>query len=206
MDSNHNGVGPDEVDEEITTSLVRYDEVRQWIVLLNEFTVQELADTMVVSFAVAERFTWAAYWHGIIEETEVARTFVDQDGTEWDDIVFRHKPLPPGPREHFTRPPEWRATPGCYDLAPIRGFPVRIRSDRDTRRKMASDMSARHRLALQEKRWKDMQLKKQKRLEQQKERQRDKDEHRNRNRSGEPVVLGKGGTNKPKKKEGRKTK
>jgi hypothetical protein len=125
---------------------VTYSEVRDWATWLQIFTVSDLADAMAVDDAVADRAVRALLWHGICE----VNGLVDSRG----ERIVSYVPLPPGPREHYTEAPEW-ATCEQEILSP-RGMPVRIRSDRDTRRKLAGDMSARHRLLLQEKRYQAM--------------------------------------------------
>lgn len=110
---------------------VTYAEVRQWIVWLQTFTVSDVADAMGVEYEVADQFVFAAEIHGIIENTGDT-----VNGREWgDEVIFSHVPLPPGPNNAFTYPPEWKVTPGVYDLAPRnRGMPIRIRTDKDARR------------------------------------------------------------------------
>lgn len=117
-----------------------YSEIRDWSVWLQCFTVSDLADAMGVDHEVAQRGIDALLWHGICW----ADGFVDSRG----ERIIMYVPLPAGPREHPHEAPEWR-TCDMQILSP-RGMPVRIRSDRDTRQKMAGDMSARRRLKEQE--------------------------------------------------------
>src|SRR5688500_10751486 len=110
---------------------VTYEEVRMWCRWLQVFTVSDMANALGSSYEVADGFIFAAEIHGIITDTG---DYVN--GREWgDEAIYEYVPLPPGPKEAFTYPPEWRITPGVYDLAPRnRGMPIRIRSDKDARR------------------------------------------------------------------------
>lgn len=111
-----------------------YAEARSWIDWIRVFTVSDLADTMVVDWNVAEQFTKAASWHGIIFDTG------DVDRGE---IIWEYVPLPPGPTHHPHGPIEWKDTPGIGELAPrTRGMPIRIRSERDMRRILSTSGAA----------------------------------------------------------------
>lgn len=140
-----------------TGSGVTYSEVRDWAVWLNLFTAEHLADSMGVDTSIGERAIRALLWHGICEDTG-----------SWINgyPLIQYKPLPPGPNDHYTYPPEWRTCE--MEIIEPRGMPIRIRSDRDTRRKMAGDMSARRRLKLQEERYQAMVRAQQERAEKQK--------------------------------------
>jgi hypothetical protein len=110
-----------------------YAEARWWFVYLRVFTPSDLADAMAVSDEVAERFIRAAVWHGIVIDSGGS-----VNGTGPPENIFEWKPLPVGPRRHYTHAPEWKITPGCYDLAPVRGMPVRLRSERDQRKSLST--------------------------------------------------------------------
>lgn len=113
---------------------VNFAEARDWIVLLHTFTVSELADCMLIDHAVAQRYVFAAEFWGIIENT---KDYVN--GTEAGyEALYSYVPLPPGPRFHPHRSPEWLSTPGCYSLAPRRGMPVRLRNERELRRTLST--------------------------------------------------------------------
>lgn len=128
-----------------------YAEARTWFVYLGIFTSTDLADDMAIHPELARRFIVAGLWHGILEDTGDSI-----NGRGPRESIYRWKPLPPGPREHFTRQPEWKTTPGCYDMAPAnRGMPVRIRNDRDTRR-LLSTPGSRHKMKLSEERHRKM--------------------------------------------------
>ena len=125
-----------------------YSEARDWFVYLDVFTATDLADDMGIHPDVAERFIAAGIWHGIIMDTG-GRI----NGRGPSEPVYQYVPLPPGPRFHPHHPPEWRNTPGCYSEAQATGLPVRIRSDRDTRR-LLSTPGSRHLMKLREKAYK----------------------------------------------------
>jgi hypothetical protein len=142
---------------------VTYSEVRQWIYWLRLFTASDLADAMGVPYEVADQFMFAAEIHGIIENTGDL-----VNGREWgDEEIYSYVPLPPGPTRAFTHIPEWRTTPGVYDLAPFRGMPIRIRSSEDARRH-GSLPGQGHRWRLAEKRYAKMQEARAERAEKQK--------------------------------------
>lgn len=142
---------------------VTYTEVRQWIYWLQVFTTSDLADAMGTTYDVADSFVFAAEVHGIIENTGDS-----VNGREWgEEAIFAWVPLPPGPRRAFTRIPEWRTTPGVYDLAPRRGFPIRIRTDKEARRHGALPGQG-HQYRLREKRFSKMEDAKRERAEKQK--------------------------------------
>jgi hypothetical protein len=126
-----------------------YAEARTWFVYLNTFTATDLADDMAIHPELASRFIVAGLWHGIIEDTGDSI-----NGRGPRESIYRYVPLPAGPREHPTRPPEWRSTPGCYELARATGMAVRIRSDRDSRR-LLSTPGARHKMKLREQRYRE---------------------------------------------------
>lgn len=104
-----------------------------WFVWLRVFTPSELADSMGVDDVVAERFIHAAIWHGIVLDSGDSI-----NGSGPPERIYEWKPLPAGPRNHFTHAPEWKITPGCYDLAPVRGMPIRIRTEREMRKIMST--------------------------------------------------------------------
>lgn len=109
-----------------------YAEFRWWVQQLQAFTPSEMAQVMAIHPDLSQRFVAAGIWHGMIEDTGISL-----NGIGPEESLYRHVALPPGPTHHPTHwQPEWRAgvTPGCYSLAPLRGMPVRIRTDRDARR------------------------------------------------------------------------
>lgn len=140
-------------------SVVTYAEVRQWVVWLRVFTASELADVMAIDVEVAQRFIRAAEWHGMIEDTEISFNGVGPEETLW-----QWTPLPPGPTHHFHfYVPEWRDTSiGCYELAPVRGMPIRIRS-RD--RKGESTPGQAHRIKMKNRAYEREKLAREKRAE-----------------------------------------
>lgn len=141
---------------------VTYAEVRQWIYWLRLFTTSDLADAMGVNYEVADQFVFAAEIHGIILDTGDTL-----NGKEWgDEPIFSYKPLPNGPRFAFTYPPEWRTTTGVYELAPVRGRPIRIRTNEDARRH-GSLPGQGHQYRLREKRYARMEDAKRERAEKQ---------------------------------------
>jgi hypothetical protein len=119
-----------------------YSEVRDWAYWLQHFTARDLADAMGVDQTIGERGVLALLHQGICTNGGYTRS---------GESVISYVPLPPGPSEHPTEAPEWR-TCDTEILSP-RGMPVRIRSDRDTRRKLAGNMSARRHLIMQERRY-----------------------------------------------------
>jgi hypothetical protein len=121
-----------------------YAEARWWFRWLDTFTPTDLAEDMGIHPELAERFIAAGLWHGIIMDSG------DRiNGRGPPESIYHYVPLPAGPREHPTYPPEWRTTPGCYELAPVRGYAVRIRTDRDSR-KLLSTPGSRHKMKLRE--------------------------------------------------------
>lgn len=121
-----------------------YAEFRQWVVWLRAFTPSEIAEVMAIHPELAERFIKAGLWHGMIEDTEIRL-----NGIGPEEAMYRWTPLPPGPTQHPHFEPEWKSTPGCYSLAPIRGMPVRIRTDKDARR-AGSKPGEGHRMRMRE--------------------------------------------------------
>lgn len=113
---------------------VNFAEARDWIVLLHTFTVSELADCMMIDSTVAQRYVFAAEFWGIIENTH---DYVNGTPAGYE-ALYSYVPLPPGPRFHPHRLPEWKATPGCYSIAMARGTPVRLRNERDLRRTLST--------------------------------------------------------------------
>jgi hypothetical protein len=137
-----------------------YSEARWWFVWLDTFTPSMLADDMGIHPDLAERFVAAGLWHGIIESTGDSI-----NGRGPREAIYRYKPLPAGPRFHPHHLPEWKATPGCYSLAQATGMPVRIRSDRDTRR-LLSTPGSRHLMKLRESAYRKQEEARQKAVEQ----------------------------------------
>jgi hypothetical protein len=61
--------------------------------------------------------------------------------------IYSFVPLPPGPKEHPVESPEWRTTPGVYDLAPERGRPV-VLDNRERDMRIMAIPGARQRLKM----------------------------------------------------------
>jgi hypothetical protein len=132
---------------------VTYDEIRWWAIYLDTFTASDLADAMGVDVSFGEKGVKALLWHGICEDT----------GEELDgpfglpERVISYIPLPPGPKEHETKPPEWRSTPGCYELAPVRGMPIRLIDNTERRNQMQGTGGARLRVKQKDRAYERMQ-------------------------------------------------
>jgi hypothetical protein len=113
---------------------VTYNEVRRWARWLGVFTYEELADALHVHPEVGRRMVKALIYHGICEDTGDLLPALEGDG---EIAVIEYIPIPWRIWPRDKRPPEWKSTPGCYELAPVRGLPVRIRSDKKHGRQMA---------------------------------------------------------------------
>lgn len=115
---------------------VTYAEVRAWSVILQVFTISDLAYSMAISEEIAERGIRALLYHGIVESTG-----------DWIDSqeILRYVPLPPGPNEHETGTPPWMLWPCGSEILSPRGLRVRIRTQRDQRGTMSTP-GARRRL------------------------------------------------------------
>lgn len=87
---------------------VTYAECRWWARHLEVFTAHDIADAMLADHAVGERAVKALLYHGIIEGSG---DFVNSNGSGPQEI-FHYVPLPAGPREHRTLPPEWHPAAG----------------------------------------------------------------------------------------------
>ena len=130
-----------------------YDEARFWTVWLRVFTVRDLADSMAVTPESLRGFLIGMERHGTVT------SMGSLDGTgEFESIVYEWVPLPPGPSEHPNGPlPEQMARQyGAYELAPERGYPVRIRTERDQRKSMSTP-GARGHIKRREERYQKMQ-------------------------------------------------
>lgn len=111
---------------------VTYAEVRAWIVWLKVFTISELADVMAVHYDVAAQFTHAAMWNRIIDDTGDRINGSDVG----EEVIWQYVPLPPGPREHFTRTPPEQIL-GYTDIISPRGITQMLLSDRERRQSMS---------------------------------------------------------------------
>lgn len=142
---------------------VTYAEVRDWAWWLQLFTVDDLADSMMCDRSIAQRGINALLWHGICFDT----------GEEIDgDPVISYVPLPPGPREHPTRAPEWRTC--VQDLVPPdRGKPVRLVDNTKRRDAMQGTGGARVRIRQRDKAYEAMEAAKQTRRERQAKKRQD---------------------------------
>jgi hypothetical protein len=129
-----------------TNMQVTYQETLSWAVHLRVFTIRDLADAMYVTEDSIGQFIIGLIFNGSVEEIDSV------NGRGEAEVVYRWVPLPPGPTHHPTRLPEWIITPGCGSLAPRRGMPVRIRTDRETRRLMSTP-GAGHKMRLREQRY-----------------------------------------------------
>jgi hypothetical protein len=99
-----------------------YTEARLGFTILRVFTPSDLADLLGTDTELASRFIHAGCLHGILTDLDVSI-----NGSGPAEGLYEWKELPPGPTHHFTREPEWKSTPGCYELAPRnRGLPVRL--------------------------------------------------------------------------------
>ena len=100
------------------------------------FTAHDLADAMGVSHEVGKRSVVALIWNGICEESGDG-----VDVGEGFEPIIHYIPLPPGPREHWTDvPPEIAQVRimGGDPLRVERGYPVRIRTERQQRQNMST--------------------------------------------------------------------
>lgn len=126
---------------------VTYSEIRDWAVYLDYFTAEDLAASMGVNIEIGVRGVRALLYHGICEDTGET---LEIDGREL--AIVHYVPLPPGPKEHWTGPPEWRTCD--QDLVPPnRGLPVRLVKEN---RRLQSLPGERHRMMLREKRYEAM--------------------------------------------------
>lgn len=108
---------------------VTYTEIRSWAVFLQHFTAHDLADALHASHEVGVRGIKALLWHGIIEPTGDELPGYNGDGPQ---PIYRHKPLPRGPREHHTLVPPERMV-GYTEILCPRGMPVGGTSSAGTR-------------------------------------------------------------------------
>lgn len=132
-----------------TDAGVSYAEARVWIVWLQLFTVSDLADSMYCDHTVAESMVKAAVWNQIIEDTGDR-----MDGPYGEETIWSYIPLPPGPNEHPHKTPPEKLV-GYDEVLCPRGLPVRIRTDRDTRR-LLSTPGSRHIMKMRDARYKEM--------------------------------------------------
>lgn len=109
------------------------------------------------------------YLFGLIYNGTIYDTGDRVNGSGPEEALYSYVPLPPGPREHPNFAPEWVITPGVGELAPRRGMPVRIRTERDQRRTLSTP-GARQKKKQQEKNYERMQVAKAKRSEKDKDR------------------------------------
>jgi hypothetical protein len=104
---------------------ISYHECRTWARWLDTFSDYEFAEILRVDPEVARKFIRAMIWHGIVEDT--GDEYINGYGVP--EHVYAYVPLPPGPREHFTKDPPEKTTPGAYGWAPRRGMPIRLVDD-----------------------------------------------------------------------------
>lgn len=112
---------------------VTYHEVRSWAVWLQVFTASDLADALGADLSIGERGVRALLYHGICTDTGDVI-----DGPDGSEAIVAYVPLPPGPNEHETAPPEWARWPAYSEVMSPRGLPVRIRTQRDLRGGMST--------------------------------------------------------------------
>jgi hypothetical protein len=134
---------------------VTYSEVRWWARLLNTFTADDLCQAIGVDESLGPRFVTALTWHGIVRDTDE----VYQNGSG-PEPIYEYIPLPPGPKEHpHYMPPEIMAVleMGGFEILSPRGMPVRLRNDKEERRKgSVAGTGNKLRLKLKEERYKKM--------------------------------------------------
>lgn len=127
---------------------VKYAEARLWTYYLRVFTARELADSMGVTIDSIQGMLLGLQFNDTIVNTG--------DVGSGGEPLYEFVPLPANPSDHPTLRPEWSAAPGVGVLAPRnRGQPVRIRTERDTRRTMSTP-GARGRLKRREQRFQAM--------------------------------------------------
>lgn len=103
-----------------------YEEARFWSVWLRVFTVEDMADAMAVTPESLRGFLIGMERNGTVQPTGS----LDDSGA-FESIVYEWVPLPPGPDEHPNGPlPEQMARRyGAYELAPVRGYPIRLEKE-----------------------------------------------------------------------------
>lgn len=118
--------------------MLDYAEARAWAVWLDSFTASDLASSMGVPSIAVQGFLIGLLFNGTIEDSG------DRiPGPSGMEPIYSFVPLPPGPNEHPYETPEWLATPGVYDMAPVRGMPV-VLENREKERQLMSIPGARH--------------------------------------------------------------
>lgn len=135
-----------------------YSLARKFFVWLGTFTPGELADSMGIDDELAVKFIRAGCWKIHSGEAILDDTGETVNGTyRGNEPLYTYRPITEeSPRNHPHHLPEWIATPGVGSLAPRnRGMPVRIRTDRDTRRLMSTP-GARSKVIQAEKRYDKM--------------------------------------------------
>lgn len=142
---------------------VTYAEVRDWATWLGAFTASDLAYSMAVDQAIADRGLRALLWHGAVEPTG---DWIDGPVGPEEIVHYVTFKYPPDPNEHPHEPPEW-VTCDREILCP-RGLPIRMISDRDRRKAMSSNMAMRRVLKERDRRWNEMEAAKLARAEKQK--------------------------------------
>jgi hypothetical protein len=144
---------------------VTYDETRLWTYWLNTFTISDLSDAMGVEPEVIVGHLVGLVHNGTIEDTG---DYVNGSGPK--ESILSFVPLPPGPSEHHTETPPERTTDGVYELAPVRGYPIRIW--REDRRKMSTPGQRMHIIRKQDRYEKMMQKRAEKEQRREERRQR----------------------------------
>lgn len=131
-------------------SAAAYSEARSWAVWLRVFTVEDMAASMAVTPE-----SLVGYLVGLERNGSIVRA------GELDDlggIIYEWIPLPEGPRVHpiGTTPEQLARAFGAYEEAPVRGYPIRIRTERAQRKNMSTP-GARGKIVRREQRYQRMQ-------------------------------------------------
>lgn len=112
-----------------------YDEIREWAIELRMFTASDLAYAMGVDHDTATYAVIALCADGICHDTGD-----ELDGPRGYERVIAYTPLPPAPtrREASAPDPVQQAISQAGRIVVQRGTPVRIRSERDTRKSLST--------------------------------------------------------------------
>lgn len=142
-----------------------YDEVREWAVLLGMFTASDLANEMGVDLDTGRRCVNALCRDGIC-----ANTGDMLDGPHGYEPVISYLPPPPGPSSYDGGPdPVQTAISQAGRISVQRGLPVRIRTERKSRRGMSTP-GQRQKMKNQEREYKKQVTARAKRADEQKSR------------------------------------
>lgn len=135
--------------------MISYAETRAWAVWLQIFTSRDLADSMGVDEEVIESYLIGLEFNGTIEDTG------DRiNGRGPPEVIYRHVPLPPGPKVHEIGPlPEVLAVMqmGGWEILSPRGLPVRLIDNTKRRDMMQGTGGARLRVKMRDTMYQKMQ-------------------------------------------------